>query len=1115
MKNKGFTKTELIIVIAIVAVLAATLIPTFIGLVKNKNAQEQLQQDLDQLSQQIENQKTLSIEEIEAKIAAQIAGIQLPEGVNADDVNKAIKDAIAGLKIPEGGLTDTQVQAIIDTAIKNIKLPEAGLSAAEVEKIVSDAISGIKLPEGGLSADEIKKIVNDALKGAGTGLTSKEVQKIVDAAIAGLKLPENVLSAADVEKIITEAIAGIKIPEAGPSAADVDKMIKDAIAAAIAGIKPGVSDEELKAAIEAAIKDTLAKLEGTYLTDEQIKELIDKALAGLKPEETEPEETTPEAPVVTTVSLNQTYLDLAVGTVAHLSATVFDQYGNIVPDAVIRWSTHNTVCTFVNDGMVYAVAPGTAVVTATVEGTNVSASCYVNVVGSVLPPDPSAVPVQSVILDKTSAALTVGDTTTLVATVLPADATVKAVTWSSSNTAVATVKNGVVTAVEAGTAIITVTTVDGAKTATCAVTVIANDGAVRVNNAADLMAALIAGKDVKLTANVSVAGDYTIPANCESTLDLNGFTLTEDGEWELLGELTVTNGDIVIEKPDDEEAIYKQSGFNVVGTLNLDHVDIVGKRLWNIENNGTLYLTDSTYTVNGGYGVANSGEAVINNCTLIANGVATSQIYCVGGTVTVTDSELVEGANFVSYYYAGAIEAHSNSSVTLDNVNITTSAGEYSIFAASTSNVVIKSGNINNKLACIPEATITIYGGTINGIAYADFTVDSDIFDGAGSELTKGDNCWIISVEKAPVPTVVPVTGVTLDLSTWTMVVGNRVLLKATVAPANATNQTLIWKSSNNAVATVNSKGRVDAIAPGTAIITVTTKDGGFTATCTVTVNPADPFVKVDTPEELKAALNAGKDAKLTADISVVVTDNAPFVPANTDVTIDLNGHTLTQEGEWEILGELTVVNGALVIEKPDDVQEVYQESGLCVSTGTLTLENVDIIGKRLWNIENSSNLYLTNTTITVDGGYGVANSGNTVITNCTIIANGEATSQIYCVGGTVTVTDSDLVEGANFVSYYYMGAIEAHYDSSVALNNVTVTTSADEHGVFAASTSDVVINSGVFNTTLVCIPQATITIYGGTINGIAYDSITTGSEIFIGAGCKLTQGNNCWIIAE
>jgi uncharacterized protein YjdB len=82
--------------------------------------------------------------------------------------------------------------------------------------------------------------------------------------------------------------------------------------------------------------------------------------------------------------------------------------------------------------------------------------------------------VTSVSLNKNATALMVGDTETLVATVLPVNATDKAVIWSSSNGNVATVNDGVVTAVSEGSATITVTShADNTKQATCAVTVTA------------------------------------------------------------------------------------------------------------------------------------------------------------------------------------------------------------------------------------------------------------------------------------------------------------------------------------------------------------------------------------------------------------------------------------------------------------------------------------------------------------------------------------------------------------------------------------------------------------------------------------------------------------------
>lgn len=85
-----------------------------------------------------------------------------------------------------------------------------------------------------------------------------------------------------------------------------------------------------------------------------------------------------------------------------------------------------------------------------------------------------SIQVLGVTLDKTSMSLTAGSTGTLTATINPADATNKNLTWTSDNGAVATVsQTGVVTAVAEGTAKITVKTADGEKTAVCTVTVTA------------------------------------------------------------------------------------------------------------------------------------------------------------------------------------------------------------------------------------------------------------------------------------------------------------------------------------------------------------------------------------------------------------------------------------------------------------------------------------------------------------------------------------------------------------------------------------------------------------------------------------------------------------------
>ena len=69
---------------------------------------------------------------------------------------------------------------------------------------------------------------------------------------------------------------------------------------------------------------------------------------------------------------------------------------------------------------------------------------------------------------------------------------------------------------------------------------------------------------------------------------------------------------------------------------------------------------------------------------------------------------------------------------------------------------------------------------------------------------------------------------------------GNTETLIATVAPSNAVNKNVTWRSSDGAVAIVSASGVVTAISQGTASITVTTVDGGYYDVCVVTVTPTE-----------------------------------------------------------------------------------------------------------------------------------------------------------------------------------------------------------------------------------------------------------------------------------
>lgn len=108
------------------------------------------------------------------------------------------------------------------------------------------------------------------------------------------------------------------------------------------------------------------------------------------------------------------------------------------------------------------------------------------------------------------------------------------------------------------------------------------------------------------------------------------------------------------------------------------------------------------------------------------------------------------------------------------------------------------------------------------------------------------ENTWSINpLASYPYPTLsdltpvtpeTPVAGVSLNKSVLDLFAGDSEVLIATIEPADATNTAVFWSSSDDSVATVNQSGLVTGIAEGTAIITVTTEDGSFTASCEVNV---------------------------------------------------------------------------------------------------------------------------------------------------------------------------------------------------------------------------------------------------------------------------------------
>lgn len=186
------------------------------------------------------------------------------------------------------------------------------------------------------------------------------------------------------------------------------------------------------------------------------------------------------------------------------------------------------------------------------------------------------------------------------------------------------------------------------------------------------------------------------------------------------------------------------------------------------------------------------------------------------------------------------------------------------------------------------------------------------VANGAADDITA--NCTgtatSVNITEAP-PAPVPVTGVSVSLDKTELFPGQSAQATAAVEPAGADNPNVSWSSSDDAVATVDADGKVTAVAAGTASITATTEEGGFTAS-------ADVTVKADTVKALAVAAAPTKVDYLQGD------------------AIDLTGGklTVTYEQAGDVEMDMTQANAIV------DMNQVGEAVPVAIEFGGQKLEN-------------------------------------------------------------------------------------------------------------------------------------------------------------------------------
>ena len=202
-----------------------------------------------------------------------------------------------------------------------------------------------------------------------------------------------------------------------------------------------------------------------------------------------------------------------------------------------------------------------------------------------------------------------------------------------------------------------------------------------------------------------------------------------------------------------------------------------------------------------------------------------------------------------------------------------------------------------------------------NGFAYPGHIIKaSEKFDGSNPDITYNpakldpgvNKTGYRYVEVRPTSGTV-ITGIKLNKE-LSMKVGTTDTLTPVFTPANATEQTVTWTSSDKTVATVDQNGKVTAVGLGTATITVLTKDGGYTDTCTVTVsNPSSSsgshttYYPVNTPAKSEggSVVVSQKSASKGSAVTVTVTPESGYQVSSVQA-VDEDGKklTLTDKGD-------------------------------------------------------------------------------------------------------------------------------------------------------------------------------------------------------------------------
>ena len=534
---------------------------------------------------------------------------------------------------------------------------------------------------------------------------------------------------------------------------------------------------------------------------------------------------------------------------------------------------------------------------------------------------PTTVDVSGVALNKNVLELNEGKDETLTAIVDPDDATDKTVTWSSDNTAVATVdENGKVTAVSAGTANITATATNGTddtsddQTATCAVI---------VNSASSFSnVSLSLGDDLALNfySDTITADNYT-----EYSVKFSGKCVDSESGFELKNGKYCATTHIFAKNMNEKitAALYKGEE-QIGGELEYSVNDYLNAPAHSYADDKTKTLIAATKKY---------GEAADNYFNGASNTFTFSDIDASAyapdfGAGDAKLSLVLDSKTAIRLYVKGVTAGTEASGFT----SIASSADKANAGYPSYFEIT---GLTPKQLAAQQSITVDDVEYKFSGLSWAYLILNNSGSSDKNKNMAKAIMEYYTAAKNYA---IVDVSEVSINTPPTRLNVGDTGTFSATVSPDNATDKTVTWSASPSGILTIDSAtGAYEAV--GTGEVTVTATAGGKTASCTMNVVvPVSGIVINNAPTE---ALFVNSTGTLTATVSPDNATDKTVVWSSSDPDyVSINAET----GEYTVMGKKGYGSATITATATNGTEDTSDDvTATCTITGKVTYTSLSV----------------------------------------------------------------------------------------------------------------------------------------------------------------------------